>query len=119
MNLMDPQHRYGFRTPRPRATLIVEGILDRARVGDWPFVLEIPWVVGLICAIAVPAAWSFSPVAVVGGVFCLGIAAYWFYRRVHRRRQQLIWKIAGHCVHCGYDLRASPTRCPECGMSRR
>ncbi len=32
--------------------------------------------------------------------------------RVHRRRKR---KKLGLCVKCGYDLRASKERCPECG----
>lgn len=54
------------------------------------------WLVLLVCAGA-PAAW-------------------WMGRR--RRRQRLELERAGRCVGCGYDLRATPERCPECGLAR-
>jgi hypothetical protein len=49
------------------------------------------------------------------GALCLGIA--WYLTRQRERRQDRLAR--GLCVYCGYDLRATPDRCPECGNARR
>lgn len=39
----------------------------------------------------------------------------WFWFRVRRQIVMRRRAAAGQCVGCGYDVRATPERCPECG----
>ena len=41
------------------------------------------------------------------------LPAWWLRRRLADRRRRR--ELRGLCPTCGYDLRASPERCPECG----
>jgi hypothetical protein len=50
------------------------------------------------------------PMALLILVPLWGLACLW--RRM-RQRQRVV---KGLCVKCGYDLRATPERCPECGL---
>ena len=43
------------------------------------------------------------------GCLCLLIVSFIDLRRTEHRKQM------GLCRNCGYDLRATPGRCPECG----
>lgn len=47
---------------------------------------------------------------------CLILPSFWLTRFVRRRRLR-DRAAAGRCTGCGYDLRATPWCCPECGRA--
>ena len=61
--------------------------------------------------------WEFSiPHAVVAAGTGI-LPAIWTITRVRRRLILRRRMKRGLCLQCGYDLRASPARCPECGTA--
>lgn len=49
-------------------------------------------------------------------IFTIPLPALWVRRSLRRRRERKGLQ-TGICIQCGYDLRASPNRCPECGAA--
>ena len=45
----------------------------------------------------------------------LGVLPVWWLVALRRHLKESKRRRTGLCVQCGYDLRASPERCPECG----
>ena len=56
------------------------------------------------------AKWPWLVIAAIPAIGILIPCRRWFIRRRLRR--------VGCCLRCGYDLRATPDRCPECGTFR-
>jgi hypothetical protein len=61
--------------------------------GGWVWIVGVPW-------------WGFTIVTGIGPLWIFG-----------KRIRSSLRASDGHCAVCGYDLRATPDRCPECGTS--
>jgi hypothetical protein len=79
------------RGNRDRGTLIMGGLAPIHFWGDRFWDIQVQWWALALLASVLPAGW---------------IRFIWL-RRARARE--------GCCAHCGYDLRASKGRCPECG----
>jgi hypothetical protein len=60
-----------------------------------------------------PAWWAWFPHWFLALLFAI-LPALHLRATIRSRRRHRI----GHCPTCGYDLRATPQRCPECGTER-
>jgi hypothetical protein len=108
-------YSFGHQSPRwtwrrgPDQSVFALVLAPRAPAGPLPFEWERhadPWERLYLTRVAAPH-WAFA--------LPLGVApTAWAFRRARRRLRRERGK-RGLCPDCGYDLRATPDRCPECG----
>src|SRR5688572_26299680 len=101
-----PEPKWRYDADRPRR--IPSAVRDPNAIVDHPHVY-VSW---RTVARNSPERWFHQRVS--HGLLCLillSIPAWYLVGAARRRMRRETWR----CVECGYDLRATPGRCPECG----
>ena len=95
-----------FKSDRPAGELAVAVAMTLL----WLTIMSIAWMVPndtpVWMRVVLTAWWT-----LILGSFV--VVSHRRYKGARRER----WRLAGHCLHCGYDVRATPDRCPECGAT--
>lgn len=112
---MTPAELERWRRPKPRLTRWIEDRFDEGHFTGLPALVYVTASIsGWVCRKFV----DFPDVFVFGLTALTAVVIAHTYVARARARRQLVRRIAGRCLGCGYDLRATPARCPECGLER-
>jgi hypothetical protein len=106
-----PVKRFPFQ--RPERRFVIAGF---AAVGV-AFALNIAGIILIRCGAygTHPIYWNEVVSWAANGAYAIGLLLFLMGMRGREKRLKRLTE--GHCTSCGYDVRSSPERCPECGTA--
>lgn len=87
----------------------------RTRFARWGLIWQTSWISTVPTWYHPPDAMVDSQTVIIPLWMIVAVFAFPSTGLLWRRLARLRYPPEGHCPGCGYDLKASPLRCPECG----